>query len=82
MAAGHNHPAEDFMARQHRLEGLAPFIAHGVQVGMAGAAVLDLDLHVMRAGVAPLEVEVVQRIVGARSAVTFGLKHSYAFIAN
>jgi hypothetical protein len=42
---------------------------------MADAAVLDPDLHVMRAGVAPLKVEVAQWVVGAGGAVAFGWKH-------
>jgi hypothetical protein len=46
---------------------------------MADAAILDLDLHVMRARVAPLEVEVVQRIVGAGGAIAFGWEHGMPF---
>jgi len=59
------------LARHYRVDGVAPFIANRMQVGMADAAVLDLDLHVMGAGVAPLEIEVVQRVVGAGGAVAF-----------
>jgi hypothetical protein len=42
---------------------------------MADAAILDLDLHVIWAGVAALEVEVVQRVVGAGGAGAFGWEH-------
>src|SRR6266481_816432 len=50
------HPANDFVSRHagiHRRHSVLPFIAYLMQVGMANAAVLDFNLHVVRAQVAP-----------------------------
>jgi len=37
---------EDLVARDERVGGSAPFVTHGVEVGVADAAVEDLDLDV------------------------------------
>ena len=50
--------ADDFMTGNSRIGGwhkAGPLVAHGVQVGMAHAAVQNLDLNIRRAGLAPLE---------------------------
>ena len=48
-------PADDLVARHHRVDAAAPFVAGLVQVGMAHAAVEDVDHHVVRARIAALE---------------------------
>jgi hypothetical protein len=42
--------ADDFVARHAGIQGARPFRPHGVQVGVADAAVGDVDLHVVRPG--------------------------------
>src|SRR5207247_2419555 len=49
-AAGFCNPANNFVARHagiHCRQSVLPFIAHLMQVRMADAAVLDIDLHVV-----------------------------------
>jgi hypothetical protein len=47
--------ADDLVAGHHRVDGAAPLVAHLVDVRVADAAVLNLDEHVARAHVAPVE---------------------------
>src|SRR6185312_11383677 len=52
--------ADDLVARHAGIQRAAPFGAHGMQVGMADTAIGDLDLHILRAGRAALDVEGLQ----------------------
>src|SRR5262249_6294969 len=55
-AAGFRHPPHDLVprhARVHRGHHAFPFVAHLMQIGVANAAVENLDLHVLRAGRPP-----------------------------
>ena len=52
-----DHAADDLMARNHGIKRIAPVIARLMEVGMADAAIKDVDLDVMRAGIATLETE-------------------------
>src|SRR5690606_24109576 len=63
------HPADDLVARHAREDRPGPFGPHLVQVGMADAAIGDLDPHVFRAGLAPGDVERHQRLVAGMGAV-------------
>src|SRR5690606_3825139 len=58
------HAADDLVARHHRKDRAAPLVARQVDVGMADAAVEDVDLHVARAGHAAFDREGRQRRAG------------------
>src|SRR5690606_6083574 len=47
--------AGDLVAGHHRKDGLTPFLAHLVDVGVADARVLDLDGDVLRTELTPLD---------------------------
>jgi hypothetical protein len=75
LVADAGHAAEDLVAGDGGPRGALPLAAHGVQVGVADAAVLDLDLHVARAGLAALEGEGGERTGGARGGIAEALDH-------
>ena len=58
--------ADDLVAGHAGIERAAPFGADRVQVGMADAAKGDVDLDVVRAGRAALDVHRLERLVGRR----------------
>jgi hypothetical protein len=64
--------ADDLVARHAGIPRAAPFRARRVQVGVADAAIGDLDLHVACAGRAALDVDGFERFVGGVRAVGFG----------
>src|SRR6185312_1539562 len=55
LLADPDHPPDDFVARYDRVDGGLPLVPGLVQVGMAHAAIEDLDLNVVRTGSTPLE---------------------------
>ena len=61
MRADFHHAADDFMAGHARVGCASPFIASNVDVGMADAAVKNLNLHIVRAGIAALKGEGCER---------------------
>jgi hypothetical protein len=65
------HAADDLVARHAGIQGAGPFGTHLVQVGMAYAAVGDLDLHVMRARGAARDVHGPERQVRRMGSVGF-----------
>jgi hypothetical protein len=66
---------DDLMTRNHRVEGATPFISGHVNVGVADAAMGDLELDIMIAWFAALEGERGYRRGGALGGVAFGWKH-------
>ncbi len=52
LGADRGHHAGDLVAGHHRVVRRAPFGFDGVDVGVADAGELDVDRHVVRAGVA------------------------------
>ena len=69
------HPAHDLVAGHHREDGAAPLVAGLVDVGVADAAVEDVDLHVVRAHLAAVELERRQRGGLGEGGVAPGLGH-------
>ncbi|KAG1260497.1 hypothetical protein G6F65_015042 [Rhizopus arrhizus] len=67
--------ADDFVAGHHRIDGVAPIAARLMQIGMADAAVEDVDQHIVVAGFAPGETERNERGIGAVGGVASGLDH-------
>lgn len=63
--------ADDLVTRHAGVEGAGPFAAHRVQVGVADAAIGDLDLDVVLAGRATDDVEGHERLVGGVGAIGF-----------
>ena len=57
MAAELEHLADDFVARNHREDRAAPFVAGLVNIGMADATIKDVDQNIVRAGLAALDGE-------------------------
>ncbi|GAA3258606.1 hypothetical protein GCM10020258_19890 [Sphingomonas yabuuchiae] len=55
VAADGGHAADDLMSRHARILGARPFAARGVQVGMADAAIKDVDRDIVALRVATLE---------------------------
>ena len=55
LRAGVRDGADDLMAGHDGVDAVFPFVAGGVQVGVAHAAVEDVDLNVLRADVAAFE---------------------------
>jgi hypothetical protein len=49
--------SDDLMPRNDWIDRLSPFVARHVQIGVTDAAVEDLDLDIVRANVAALNVE-------------------------
>ncbi len=66
------HRADDLMARHARVERPVPFRANLVQVGMAHAAIGDLDLHIVRTGRAAFDVERFEFLVRGKRAKGLG----------
>ena len=57
LRANFGHASDDFMPRNTRINrGATPFIARGVQIGMADATVKNIDLHIGGAGIAALDL--------------------------
>ena len=56
--------ADDLVARHDRVGGAAPVVAGGVQVAVADAGVEDVDDDIVRPGIASLEAEGDQGLVG------------------
>ena len=58
------HAADDLVARHDGVGGAAPVVAGGVQVTVADAGVEDVDDDIVRPGIASLEAEGDQGLVG------------------
>ena len=71
-AADGRHAAHDFVAGHGRVLGEMPFIPREMQVGVADAAVENLDLHVARERLAALDHGRAQRGGGAGGGEGFG----------
>jgi len=67
--------ADDLVAGHHRIERIAPVVAALVEIGVADAAIEDLDLHIARAGVAPLEAERLQGRILAFGHISDRIEH-------
>ncbi len=68
--------ADDLVARHQRVHGDAPFVARLVNVGVAHAAVQDIDGDVVRARAATFEGHGSQRAGGGLGGVTDGGVHA------
>lgn len=66
---------DDFVAGHHRINGVAPFAAHLMDIGMADAAKLDFDENIARAKVAALEIPGRKLVGGGMNGVAFGWNH-------
>src|SRR5690606_36142062 len=69
LAADGADAADDLVPRHAAIQRAAPLRARGVQVGMADAAIRDLDLHVLRAGRAAGDIHRLEGLVGGGDAV-------------
>jgi len=81
--AGFRDPSDDFMAGHTRISGALPFVAGGMHVRVTDAAIKNLDLHVVLAGITALKVERRERRRGALDCVSIGfhkLIHSGKYI--
>src|SRR3954468_1185586 len=71
VAADRSDLADDLVSRHARIERARPLGAHRVEIGMADAAIRDLDRDVARARFAPLDVDRFERLVGGVGAIGF-----------
>lgn len=69
-ADGHN-ATDDLVARNRWVERVLPFVARGVQVGMAHAAVGDVDLHVIHAQRTPGDFHRFEQLVARAGTIGF-----------
>src|SRR5208283_3398820 len=67
------HSSHDLVAGNDRVGCVGPFVARGVQVGVAHAAVEDVNLHVLRAGLAPFKGKWLEWGSGGMGCVTDSL---------
>ena len=67
--SGGDNRADDLVARHTRVGSGSPFAPRGVDIGMADAAVGNLDHDVIRPGIAALELKWLQRFFGGHGSV-------------
>jgi hypothetical protein len=82
MIARLNYAPDDFMPGHHRIDRTAPLITDLMDIGMADAAVQNLDLDVMRTNFAPLKTERAQWIGWAVSGISLCVVHSCSIAPN
>lgn len=75
VGADRGYAADNLMAGHRRVQGVVPLIARGVQVGVADAAVEDIDLYVIRPWRTALKGKGFERILGIPSGVAVSLGH-------
>jgi len=66
-----DHAPDDLMAGHHGIDGRVPFVARGMKIGVADAAVEDFDPHVARRGFAPpylRQMKTAHRVVAGEGA--------------
>ena len=80
LIADGDHTADDLVTGNRRIEGVLPFVAGGVQVGMAHAAEQDLDPDIVRPGIATLDFVGSERALFIHSSIGFGLDHDFSSI--
>jgi hypothetical protein len=70
-----DHPADDLVSGNQRIDRPLPLAPGGVEVRMADAAEEDLDLHVVRTGIAAVEAEGAEGGGGGVGGVGLGFYH-------
>jgi hypothetical protein len=70
---------DDLVSWNTRVLGNAPVVAGEVNVGVTDAAMIDLDLNVLRTGEAPFDLEWLNRGPGILGSVSFDL-HGNPFV--
>jgi hypothetical protein len=71
--------SDDFMAGHAGISGAMPFVADGMHVRVTDAAIENLDLHVVLAGITALKVEWRERRRGALGCVSIGFHNIDSF---
>ncbi len=74
MVADLDHPADDLVARHHGKDRAAPFVAGLVDVGMADAAIENVDQDIVRAGLTALDRPWRQGRFGRLGGIGWGLE--------
>jgi methyl coenzyme M reductase alpha subunit len=72
---GLGHAPDDFVSRHAGISRAIPFVARLMHIGVADAAIKDLDFDLIRAGVAVLKRERRERRGGVDGGVSFGVSH-------
>lgn len=73
--AHRSHPTDDFVARDRRIKCVVPFIARSMQIGVAHATVENVDLHIIVAWRAALELIRLEHVLGRLRCVAVSLDH-------
>ncbi len=76
LCTGFHDAADDFMAGHAWVGRAVPFVADGVQIRVANATIKDLDLHVVRTGIAALNGSRCERRGLSLRGISFGLEHA------
>ena len=72
-----HHPADDLVPNDLRIGYRHPFVARVVEIGMANAAEQDIDLDIVIADLASLEVPVFEWRFRVEGGVGMGVDHIY-----
>ncbi len=75
MGADFHDLADDLVAGHHRVERVVPVVANLMEIGVADAGVENLDLDIVRAGFAPLEIERDKRRLRVVGGIAFDFDH-------
>lgn len=76
-AADLHYPPDNLMPVHDGKSAIAPLVPHLMRVAMAHAAIKNLDLHVLQAGVATFEVEGPQWGFRIVSGIAVGFQHNW-----
>jgi hypothetical protein len=68
--------AHNLVAGHHRVNGVAPFVTHLVHIGMADAAIQNLDLYVVWSGCPSFKLEWCYGRGGRLGGITFRWSHN------
>jgi|ERR1035438_7185887 hypothetical protein len=79
--SGLHHPADDLVARHAGERSHPPFVPREVDVGMADAAKIDLNVNVPVSGSAPFELKRGKGLFGRLGSISSGL-HGLLRVAN
>ena len=71
--------ADDLVAGHAGIDGPAPFGTDGVEIGMADAAISDVDLDVLRPGLPAFDGHGLERLFGRMSTISAGRHRRISF---
>jgi hypothetical protein len=79
MGADGGDPADDFVTRNHGVDGAAPFVTDLVYIGVTYATIEDIDAYVVGTWFPTLQGEGAERGFGVCCGICFGADHGVIF---